>query len=67
MFVIGCIVLMIGAMLVYKTQYILKFLGKKSVHHPMVVKLMGLGIAVVGFLMILYGEFPKSLGFMRIF
>lgn len=67
MFLMGCMFLIVGGMWVYKTRYMIKLFINKPIHRPVMVKLMGLGIAVIGILMIIYGDFPKSLGFMRIF
>ncbi|QZY56238.1 hypothetical protein [Crassaminicella profunda] len=64
MFFIGIVILMIGAIFVYRTNDCMKLFRMKNL-----IRLKGIGliVSIIGVLMILYGEFPKSLEFIRIF
>ncbi|TCO68485.1 hypothetical protein [Marinisporobacter balticus] len=62
MFFIGVIFLMMGAILVYGTKYIIKIFNMNS---PVILKLIGFFIGAIGCFMIMYGDFPKWLVFIR--
>ncbi|QXM05546.1 hypothetical protein [Crassaminicella indica] len=64
MFFIGIILLMLGAMFVYRTNDCIKLFKVKNLIR---LKVIGLIVSIIGVLMILYGDFPKGLEFIRIF
>ncbi|MCT4621678.1 MAG: hypothetical protein N4A62_20110 [Marinisporobacter sp.] len=64
MFFVGIVILIIGAILVYRTDDCMKIFSVKNLIH---LKGIGLMVSIIGVLMILYGDFPKSLEFIRVF
>ncbi|QEK12553.1 hypothetical protein FQB35_09570 [Crassaminicella thermophila] len=63
MFYVGVILLIFGSIFVYGTKYLMKIFK----WNPINIKFIGLFIAVIGIFMIINGEFPKSLEFIRYF
>lgn len=66
MFIVGIILLLVGAAMVYASKQIAASIGK-SFSNQLIIKTMGLIFAVIGIGFILHGDFPQSLNFIRIF
>lgn len=62
MFFMGVIFLIMSAILVYGTKYIMKILNMNNL---IAFKLIGFFIGVIGCFMIIYGDVPKGLAFIR--
>ncbi len=66
-FIIGIVFLIIGAVLGYGAKWILRWFGKdKTIKFLLILKLLGFVLTIAGFLMVMYGEFPQRLQFIRI-
>lgn len=62
MFFAGVVLLILGAVLVYGSRIIVSSI--KS--NPLLPKAIGIALAVIGFFMIMYGDFPQRLEAIRI-
>ena len=70
MFIYGIILLIIGGILGYGTKWLVDKFGfnmSESVTLLLILKLAGFVLAAVGFLMVINGEFPEKLKFIKIF
>ena len=66
MFIVGIILLLAGTVMVYGSKQIITLIGK-GFSNQLILKTMGLILAVIGIGIILFGEFPENLNFLRIF
>ena len=66
MFIVGIILLLVGATMVYASKQIVAIIGK-GFSKQLIIKTMGLIFAVIGIGLILHGDFPENLNFIKIF
>ncbi|MBB6217090.1 putative integral membrane protein [Anaerosolibacter carboniphilus] len=66
MFIVGLLLLMVGACLVYGTASITRFIPVRGKNQALQIKMIGLTCAVIGVIIIFKSEIPRYLEWIRI-
>ncbi|AOT68850.1 hypothetical protein [Geosporobacter ferrireducens] len=67
MFFVGIVFLFFGGFFVYGSRWIVRIIGKNDQHTVVIIKTIGMIMTLLAFWLILSGEFPRTLEFIRIF
>ena len=67
MFLVGAVFLLFGGVCIYGSGWIVRRIGKGDQHTVLRIKMIGMLLALLAFGLILFGEFPRTLDFIRIF
>jgi hypothetical protein len=67
MFMVGLVLLMAGACLVYGTSFITRLVPDMGRNHELKIKIIGLTCAVIGAMVLLSNEIPSYLEWISIF
>lgn len=67
MFQAGMVLLLLGGFCIYKSPWILRHMNRNDTQGVIMVKMIGMLLAFLAFWLILSGEIPQSMKFIRIF